>query len=225
MEGCDETVPLDALPGAGGRMSERHSTRKVREVLRLKHERKLSDRQIALAIGIARSTVGEYLARAEADGLTWVIAETLGDADVEARLFRQLGQNEPTTRAPIDFSWVHMELRRAGCQFPAVPPHAAAQRRTIPRGCALHNKGVFASRSSWRKRVGGGAPGRAAPGRLSSDHGIITSTGVHHSLCACPRTFANRTHTRSPLAPVSVMDLPVPIRVSQVLSPMGSGLH
>lgn len=43
--------------------------RKVREILRLKHERKLSDRQIALAIGIARSTVGEYLARAEADGL------------------------------------------------------------------------------------------------------------------------------------------------------------
>ena len=58
--------------------------RKVREILRLKHERKLSDRQIALAIGVARSTVGEYLARAEADGLTWEIAETLGDADVEA---------------------------------------------------------------------------------------------------------------------------------------------
>ncbi len=88
--------------------------RKVREILRLKHERKLSDRKIALAMGVARSTVGEYLARAAADGLTWAIAETLGDADVEARLFRQLGQNEPTTRAPIDFNWVHIELRRAG---------------------------------------------------------------------------------------------------------------
>ena len=88
--------------------------RKVREILRLKHERKLSDRQIALAIGVARSTVGEYLARAEADGLTWAIAETLGDAEVEARLFRKVGQNEPTTRAPIDFNWVHIELRRAG---------------------------------------------------------------------------------------------------------------
>jgi transposase len=95
-------------------MSERHSMRKVREILRLKHERKLSDRQIALAIGVARSTVGEYLARAETDGLTWEIAETLGDADVEARLFRKVGQNEPTTRAPIDFNWVHLELRRAG---------------------------------------------------------------------------------------------------------------
>ncbi len=58
--------------------------------------------------------MGEYLARAEAGGLTWEVAETLGDADVEARLFRQVGQNEPTTRAPIDFNWVHMELRRAG---------------------------------------------------------------------------------------------------------------
>ena len=88
--------------------------RKVREILRLKHERKLSDRKIALAIGVARSTVGEYLARAAADGLTWAIAETLGDAEVEARLFRDLGQNEPTRRAPIDFNWVHLELRRAG---------------------------------------------------------------------------------------------------------------
>jgi transposase len=114
VDGRDETVPLDAPPGERGRMSERHSMRKVREILRLKHKRKLSDRKIALAIGIARSTVGEYLARAEADGLTWVIAETLGDAEVEARLFRQVGQNEPTTRAPIDFNWVHMELRRAG---------------------------------------------------------------------------------------------------------------
>ena len=91
MDGRDETVPLDALAGERGRMSERHSMRKVREILRLKHERKLSDRQIALAIGVARSTVSEYLARAEADGLTWEIAETLGDADVEARLFRKVG--------------------------------------------------------------------------------------------------------------------------------------
>jgi transposase len=88
--------------------------RKVREVLRLKHDRGLSVREIATAVGIARSTVSEYLTRAESAGVTWAIAKELGDADVEGRLFRQVGRNEPAARAPIDFDWVHMELRRAG---------------------------------------------------------------------------------------------------------------
>lgn len=75
-------------------MSQRHSMRKVRETLRLKHGQRLRDRRIGRAIGVARSTAGESQARAEADGLTWEIAETLGDADVEARLFRKVGQND-----------------------------------------------------------------------------------------------------------------------------------
>ncbi len=36
------------------------------------------------------------------------------DAQVEARLFQQVGRNEPPARAPIPFGWVHLELRRAG---------------------------------------------------------------------------------------------------------------
>lgn len=95
-------------------MSERHSMRKVREVLRLKHECGRSEREIALAVAVGRSTVGEYLARAKACGLTWEIAKELDDAAVEARLFRHVGRSEPAARAPIDFAWVHMELRRPG---------------------------------------------------------------------------------------------------------------
>jgi transposase len=95
-------------------MSERHSMRKVREVLRLKYELRLSDRRIAVAVGIARSTVGEYLARAEGAEVTWEVARGLGDAEVEGRLFRHVGRSEPSARAPVDFNWVHMELRRPG---------------------------------------------------------------------------------------------------------------
>ncbi|MGK3961559.1 hypothetical protein WMF01_13355 [Sorangium sp. So ce1667] len=95
-------------------MSERHSMRKVREVLRLKHECGRSEREIALAVAVGRSTVGEYLARAKAAGLTWEIAKELDDAEVEARLFRHVGRSEPAARAPVDFAWVHMELRRPG---------------------------------------------------------------------------------------------------------------
>jgi len=88
--------------------------RKIREVLRLKYQCELSERKIANAVGVARTTVSEYVGRAKAAGLTWELAEGLPDAEVEGRLFRQIGQNEPATRAPIDFNWVHLELRRPG---------------------------------------------------------------------------------------------------------------
>ena len=44
--------------------AERAPMRKVREVLRLRHALGVSERQIAITIGISRSTVGEYLRRA-----------------------------------------------------------------------------------------------------------------------------------------------------------------
>ena len=47
----------------------RLSVRKIREVLRLKAEARLSDREIAAATGSARSTVQECLRRARAAGL------------------------------------------------------------------------------------------------------------------------------------------------------------
>jgi len=88
--------------------------RKVREVLRLKHVLKLTEREIERSVGMSHGTVGSYLKRAEAAGLVWEEAEKLSDGEVEARLFQQVGRNEPVTRAPIDFAWVHTELHRAG---------------------------------------------------------------------------------------------------------------
>ena len=87
--------------------------RKVREVLRLDSLER-SEREIAGAVGIGKSTVGAYLARAEEAGLRWAEAEAMSDAEAEAKLFTQVGRNEPAARAPIDLGHVHMELRRAG---------------------------------------------------------------------------------------------------------------
>jgi transposase len=95
-------------------MSEHYSMRKIREVLRLKYACGLHERPIARAVGATHSTVGGYLKRAEAAGLTWETAQDLSDAELEGRLFQRVGQNEPATRAPVDFNRVHMELRRAG---------------------------------------------------------------------------------------------------------------
>ena len=88
--------------------------RKIREVLRLKFEAGLSHRQVAAAVGISRGSVSDYLERAREAELTWENARGLSDAEVEAKLFQQIGRNEPSARAPVDLSWVHQELRRAG---------------------------------------------------------------------------------------------------------------
>ena len=58
---------------------ERLSMRKFKEVLRLKHHCALSNRQIAHSCQIARSTVSEYLWRAEQAGIGWAEAEPMQD--------------------------------------------------------------------------------------------------------------------------------------------------
>ncbi|HEX6260154.1 MAG TPA: hypothetical protein VFZ51_05835 [Woeseiaceae bacterium] len=88
--------------------------RKVREVLRLHFECGCKHRQIAAACSVSPATVCDYLGRADQAGLGWEQARLLSDAEVEARLFKQLGRNEPAARAAIDFAWVHGELRRVG---------------------------------------------------------------------------------------------------------------
>ncbi len=61
--------------------------RKVKEVLRLRWECGLSKQKIAQSCGMARSTVGDYLMRAEAAGLSWPLPDSLSEADLEQRLF------------------------------------------------------------------------------------------------------------------------------------------
>jgi transposase len=95
-------------------MSERYSMRKIREVLRLKHELKRSVREIERSLELGHGTAGDYLRRAKRTGLTWEQAQELSDAEVEGRLFQHVGRNEPPARAPIELASVHMELRRIG---------------------------------------------------------------------------------------------------------------
>jgi hypothetical protein len=67
--------------------AKRLSMRKIREILRLKFECGLSQRDIAKSCSIARSTVGEYLIRASAAGLSWPLPDGVDDAALERLLF------------------------------------------------------------------------------------------------------------------------------------------
>ena len=61
--------------------------RKIREVLRLKHEQGLSHQAVAQACAVGVGTVNRYLQRAAQRGLGWPLPDDLDDAALEARLF------------------------------------------------------------------------------------------------------------------------------------------
>jgi transposase len=60
--------------------NRRLSMRKIKEVLRLKWKHGCLNRQVAKSCNISRSTVRDYLRRAEAAGLSWPITPELDDA-------------------------------------------------------------------------------------------------------------------------------------------------
>lgn len=88
--------------------------RKIREVLRLKFESGRSHRQIAASCQIGLGTISDYVQRARGSGLAWQELQSLTDAELEARLFRQRQYPPATDRAPLDCEWIHQELRRTG---------------------------------------------------------------------------------------------------------------
>ena len=66
---------------------ERLSMRKIREVLRLKFDCGLTDRQISKSVKVTRSTIAEYLRRFAESGIAWPLPGDLTDAALETQLF------------------------------------------------------------------------------------------------------------------------------------------
>jgi len=89
------------------------SMRKVKEVLRLKSECNLSDRQIAQACNLGRTTVQEYLARARVSQISWENARNLPEDELESLLFP--GNPAPNSLHPLpDWKEIHQERRKPG---------------------------------------------------------------------------------------------------------------
>jgi transposase len=134
-------------------MSERLSMRKIREVLRLKYEQSRSHRQIAASCGIGVATVSEYLERARDSGVGWVEAQQRSDAELEAQLFPAAQYRAVVERAPVDFDWVHKELRCSGVTLQllwseyvqGVQREADKKPYQYSQFCALY--------TSWRSRL------------------------------------------------------------------------
>ncbi len=93
--------------------AERVSMRRVREILRLKFECGSSDRAIAVAVSVARSTVQLCLSRFAAAGLSWPLPATLTEQGLEALLFAPLGGSSPGLRRKAEPDWAASHRPRA----------------------------------------------------------------------------------------------------------------
>jgi transposase len=87
--------------------------RKLKEVLRLRYELGLGQRQIARSCSIGHGTVYEYLKRAQAAGVSWPLPEGWDDRQLEAALFGGTPRHVYESRKPApDFAHLHEELQR-----------------------------------------------------------------------------------------------------------------
>src|SRR2546423_12411860 len=93
-------------------MTERLLMRQVREILRLKYEQGLPHRAIARACGVGLGTVSENCRRAQRAALTWPLPADLDDAQLEARLFRRVGDVVGVPRPVPDLAGSHQGLKR-----------------------------------------------------------------------------------------------------------------
>lgn len=86
--------------------------RKIKEVLRLKHESGLGQRQIARSCSIGLATVHDYLQRATAAGISWPLPEGWDDTRLESALFPSPPTPVEPKRPLPDFAAIHAELQK-----------------------------------------------------------------------------------------------------------------
>jgi transposase len=128
--------------------AERAPMRKVREVLRLKHALGASEREIAVSVGVSRSTIAEYLRRAAVIGITWPVPAGMDDSELERRLFTPASFEEHPAQPLPDWSHIHKELKRRGVTLLLLWEEYRAEHADgygYSRFCDLHR--------DWRKTI------------------------------------------------------------------------
>jgi len=92
---------------------KRISMRKLKEILRLKYECGLSNRQIAKSCNVGRRAVSEYSKLAEKTALNWEEAKNLTDADLEQRLYgADTGIALVQEKELPDWNYMYQELKK-----------------------------------------------------------------------------------------------------------------
>ena len=90
---------------------KRTAMRKIRDVLRLHYESKLSNQQIADALRISKTNVFNSIARFKKSEITWPIPEGMSDTELEAGIYGKESSKGKEGIVP-DLEYIHEELSR-----------------------------------------------------------------------------------------------------------------
>ncbi len=85
--------------------------RKIKEVLRLKYDCNISEREISRSCQVSRSTVADYLMKAKAAGISWPEALALTDTQIEERLFPVKRIPSSVKRPEPDYEYIYNQVR------------------------------------------------------------------------------------------------------------------
>jgi transposase len=88
------------------------SMRKIKTILRLYHESKLSQHQIANSLQLSVGVVNKYLKLAANARIKWPLPTEYNDEEVLRKLLRQGPLKLVAPLNPIDFAHIHQELKR-----------------------------------------------------------------------------------------------------------------
>jgi transposase len=90
--------------------AQRLSMRKIREVLRLKWQHTMSDREIAQCCRVSKTTVSTIVLRAKSAELEPSLLEAFSDTELEQLLY-PASQKPESSKSMPDWSWVHQQLQ------------------------------------------------------------------------------------------------------------------
>ncbi|MCZ8116244.1 hypothetical protein [Silanimonas sp.] len=88
--------------------------KKVRDLIRLKYETRLSHEQIARALSISKGVVAKYVGRVEARGFEPAVLLALDEGELQRRLGSPPRRPQYGGRVVPDYASVHRELKRPG---------------------------------------------------------------------------------------------------------------
>jgi len=90
----------------------RISMSKIKEVMRLHYEGKLSRRRIARICGVSRRTAGEYIELSLRAGIGWEEAKDLSESELRCKLFGITAVASKSCGKDPDWNYIHEELKR-----------------------------------------------------------------------------------------------------------------
>jgi len=165
--------------------------RKIRELIRLKYQARLSHEQIARALSISKGLVAKYASRIARAGVQPAELLALSDAEVLARICPPPRPSSYGRRVPVDFAHVHAELKRPGMtlmllwqEYTAANSGAATYRYS--QFTDLYRSYVATLRRSMRQVHRAGEKLFVESSSAGSSHGCVTRPSPRSSRSMAP---------------------------------------